>query len=195
MAVQEESSQERGGGVGSNILDGAVLVLVSPLVVPALVLGLRPVAKTVIKGGLLLTGTIKQLATSTGEGWSTLVAEARDKARTTTAPGGEGGMAEQPGAADLPDAGGRDSPYVDAGRDPSQQPDTIDVQRLTGIGRKYAELLRAGGVDSVRALARRNPQNLHEKLTQVNDQHQIVSQAPSLELVTHWITEAQAEER
>jgi len=88
MAVQEESTQERGGGLGANILDGAVLVLVSPLVVPALVLGLRPVAKTVIKGGLLLTGTIKQLATSTSEGWRNFVAEARDKARSTTAPGG-----------------------------------------------------------------------------------------------------------
>jgi predicted flap endonuclease-1-like 5' DNA nuclease len=194
MAVQEVSTQERGGGLGSNILDGAVIVLVSPLVVPALVLGLRPVAKTVIKGGLLLTGTVKQLATATSEGWSNLVAEARDKARSTAAPRGEGDMAKQPNAADLPGSAGTDSACIDAARDLPQQPDALDLQRLTGIGRKYAELLRAAGVDSVRALARRNPQNLHDKLMQVNDQHQIVSQTPSLELVAHWITQAQSEE-
>ena len=39
-----------------------------PIVVPALMLGLRPVAKTVMKGGLFLTGTVKQLATATSAG-------------------------------------------------------------------------------------------------------------------------------
>jgi predicted flap endonuclease-1-like 5' DNA nuclease len=191
MAIQEESTQERGGGFGSNILDGAVIVLVSPLVVPALVLGLRPVAKTVMKGGLFLTGTVKQLATATSEGWSDWVAEARGQARSTTAPRGEGGVAKQPDAADLP--GSTDSTFVEAAIDQPQQPEAADLQRLTGIGRKYAELLREAGVESVRALARRNPQNLHEKLREVNEQHQIVSQAPALELVANWIAQAQSE--
>ena len=191
MAVQEESTQERGGGFGSNILDGAVIVLVSPLVVPALVLGLRPVAKTVMKGGLFLTGTVKQLATATSAGWSDWVAEARGQARSTTAPRGEGGVAKQPDATDLP--GSTDSTFVEAAID-QPQPEAADLQRLTGIGRKYAELLREAGVESVRALARRNPQNLHEKLRQVNEQHQIVSQAPALELVANWIAQAQSEE-
>jgi predicted flap endonuclease-1-like 5' DNA nuclease len=192
MAVQEESTQERGGGFGSNILDGAVIVLVSPLVVPALVLGLRPVAKTVMKGGLFLTGTVKQLATATSAGWNDWVAEARGQARSTTAPRGEGGVAKQPDAADLP--GSTDSTFVEAAIDQPQQPEAADLQRLTGIGRKYAELLREAGVESVRALARRNPQNLHEKLREVNEQHQIVSQAPALELVANWIAQAQSEE-
>jgi predicted flap endonuclease-1-like 5' DNA nuclease len=192
MAVQEESTQQREGGFGSNILDGAVIVLVSPLVVPALVLGLRPVAKTVMKGGLFLTGTVKQLATATSEGWSDWVAEARGQARSTTAPRGEGGVAKQPDAADLP--GSTDSTFVEAAIDRLQQPEAADLQRLTGIGRKYAELLREAGVESVRALARRNPQNLHEKLREVNEQHQIVSQAPALELVANWIAQAQSEE-
>jgi predicted flap endonuclease-1-like 5' DNA nuclease len=192
MAVQEESTQERGGGFGSNILDGAVIFLVSPLVVPALVLGLRPVAKTVMKGGLFLTGTVKQLATATSAGWSDWVAEARGKARSTTAPRGEGGVAKQPDAANLP--GSTDSTFVEAAIDQPQQPEVADLQRLTGIGRKYAELLREAGVESVRALARRNPQNLHEKLREVNGQHQIVSQAPALELVANWIAQAQSKE-
>lgn len=179
MAVQEERTQERRGEFRANLLDAAVMVLVSPLVIPALVLGLRPVAKTIMKGGLFLTGTVQHLATSTSEGWSAWVAEARETARV------EG--------ADLPGAAGTDREVVKAARD--QPPDTADLQRLTGIGMKYAELLRAAGVDSVRALARRTPPTLHETLMQVNDQHQIVSQAPSLELVTDWITQAQREER
>jgi hypothetical protein len=65
MAVQAERTPERGGGYGSNILEGAVIVFVSPLVVPALVLGLRPVAKTVMKGGLCLTGMVQHLVTVT----------------------------------------------------------------------------------------------------------------------------------
>jgi len=179
MEVQEERTQERGDGFGANILDAAVMVLVSPLVIPALVLGLRPVAKTLMKGGLRLTGTVQQLATATSEGWSACVAEARDTARV------EG--------ADLPGAAGTDREVVEAARD--QPLDTADLQRLTGIGMKYAELLRAAGVASVRVLARRTPPTLHEKLMQVNDQHQIVRQAPSLELVADWITQAQREER
>jgi hypothetical protein len=118
------------------------------------------VAKTVIKGSLLLTGTVKQL-----------VAEACGNARSTTVPGGEGSVAAQP-----------------------QQTHEADLQRLTGIGRKYAELLREAGVESIRTLARRNPKNLHEKLLQVNERQQIVSQVPSLELVVDWITQAQSEE-
>ena len=193
MAVQEESTQERGGGFGSSILDSAVIVLVSPLVVPALVLGLRPVAKTVMKGGLFLTGTVKQLATATSEGWSDWVAEARGQARSTTVPRWEGGVAKQPGAADLPGSTGIDSAFVEAAIDQPQQPEVADLQRLTGIGRKYAELLREAGWN-LYARARRNPQNLHEKLREVNERPQRVSQAPALELVANWLAQAQSEE-
>jgi predicted flap endonuclease-1-like 5' DNA nuclease len=70
-----------------------------------------------------------------------------------------------------------------------------DLQQLTGVGRKFAELLREAGVESIRALARRNAANLHEKLVQINEQQQIVSLVPSLELVTDWITQAQNETR
>jgi predicted flap endonuclease-1-like 5' DNA nuclease len=114
-------------------------------------LGLRPVAKTVMKGGLFLTGTVKQLATATSAGWSDWVAEARGQVRSTTAPRGEGGVAKQPGAADLPGSMGTDSAFVEVAIDQPQQPEAADLQRLTGIDRKYAELLREAGVESVRA--------------------------------------------
>jgi len=109
-----------------------------PIVVPALMLGLRPVAKTVMKGGLFLTG-------------SDWVAEVRGQVRSTTAPRGEGGVAKQPGAADLPGSMGTDSAFVEVAIDQPQQPEAADLQRLTGIDRKYAELLREAGVESVRA--------------------------------------------
>src|SRR5262249_2937668 len=111
-----------------------------------------------------------QLATATSEGWSDLVAEARGQVRVTTAPGAAEGVAAPP-----------------------QQTEAADLQHLSGIGRRYAELLRAAGVESVQALARYTPDNLHDKLIQVNAQQQIVSQVPSLELVTDWITQAQRE--
>ena len=74
-------AQEVGQGAAS-VLEGAGLVVVSPIVVPALLLGLRPVAKTVIKGSLFVTDMLTQLATATTEGWSTLLAEARAGAQT-----------------------------------------------------------------------------------------------------------------
>jgi len=74
MAVQEEVTKD-GGTLGSTLLDGVALVMVLPIVVPALLLGLRPVAKTFLKGSLCLTDTVKRLAMATSEGWGDLVAE------------------------------------------------------------------------------------------------------------------------
>jgi predicted flap endonuclease-1-like 5' DNA nuclease len=173
MVAQEKVTKEMGKVTGSNILDSAALVVVSPIVVPALLLGFRPVAKTVIKGSLFLTDRVKLFATSTSEGWGHWVAEARSEVRAATVPGKAEAVDTQPRQADEMD----------------------DLQHLTGVGRKFAELLREAGVESVRALARRNPANLHEKLMEINEQQQIVSQVPSLELVTDWITQAQSEGR
>jgi predicted flap endonuclease-1-like 5' DNA nuclease len=169
MTFQEEETKAVRGGLESNILDGAAMVLVSPIVVPALLLGLRPMAKTFLKGGLFLTATLKQLARGTSAGWSNIVAEARSEARTVVLPEPEEATAEQP-----------------------QQFEEGDLQHITGVGRKFAELLQASGVESLRALARRNPAHLHEKLMQVNVQRQIVSHAPSLEQVTEWVAQAKS---
>ena len=176
MVAQEKVTKEIGNVTGSNILDGAALVVVSPIVVPAMLLGLRPVAKTVIKGSLFLTDRVKLLVTSTSEGWNHWVAEARSEVQAATVPGKAEAVDTQPRQADAAD-------------------ELDDLQHLTGVGRKFAELLREAGVESIRALARRNPANLHEKLMQINEQQQIVSQVPSLELVTDWITQAQSEGR
>lgn len=171
----EVVAKDRRGGMPSNLLDGAALVIVSPVVISALLLGLRPVAKTVIKGGLFLTDQVKQFVTTASEGWSEMVAEARSTARTTTVP--------------VPTAAPTEL------LQPTDATEEDELQHITGIGEKFAELLREAGVASLRDLARRNPESLHERLVQVNEQHQVVSQVPALELVRDWIMQAQNEVR
>jgi len=171
----EVVAKDRRGGMPSNLLDGAALVIVSPVVISALLLGLRPVAKTVIKGGLFLTDQVNQFVTTASEGWSEMVAEARSTARTTTVP--------------VPTAAPTEL------LQPTDATEEDELQRITGIGEKFAELLREAGVASLRDLARRNPESLHERLVQVNEQQQVVSQVPALELVRDWIMQAQNEVR
>jgi len=171
----EVVTKDRRGGTASNLLDGAALVIVSPIVISALLLGLRPVAKTVIKGGLFLTDQVKQFATTASEGWSEMVAEARSTARTPPVPA--------PTAA------------PPASLQPIDEAEEDELQHITGISEKFAELLRESGVVSLRDLARRTPERLHERLVQVNEQQHVVSQVPTLGLATDWITQAQNEVR
>jgi predicted flap endonuclease-1-like 5' DNA nuclease len=170
MAVPEEHTQEN--AVRGNSFESVALVVVAPLVLPALLLGLRPVAKLIIKGSLALTDNATHLITATSEGWSTLVAEARSRASTPPVPGGASAVAEPP-----------------------QQAEEIDLQSITGIGSKWAALLQTAGVDTRHELARRHPAHLHEQLLQVNEQAHVVDLVPSLEQVTAWIAQAQGEAR
>ena len=45
----------------------------------------------------------------------------------------------------------------------------VDLFRIKGVQKRYAELLEASGVDSVPELAQRDPANLHPKMTSVNE--------------------------
>jgi predicted flap endonuclease-1-like 5' DNA nuclease len=78
----------------------------------------------------------------------------------------------------------------------TEQPPQVEpagLQSITGIGSKWAMLLKTAGVETVRELARRNPAHLQEKLIQVNEQEHVVELLPSLEQVTAWIAQAQGE--
>ena len=197
MAVQEEVTKD-GGTLGSTLLDGAALMMVLPIVVPALLLGLRPVAKTFLKGSLCLTDTVKWLAVATSEGWGDLVAEARAQARTAPAPGVAGTLGALPPqatAAPLPGTTGTARAVADTVAEPPPHAEHADVQRMTGIGSTWAMLLKTAGVETVRELARRNPEHLYEKLRQVNEQEHVVELLPSLEQVTDWIRQAKGEAR
>ena len=65
-----------------------------------------------------------------------------------------------------------------------------DLFRIQGIGGEYSDLLEEAGVDTVPELATRNPQNLHQKLTEINDQKKLVRQLPSAAQVGNWVEQA-----
>lgn len=65
-----------------------------------------------------------------------------------------------------------------------------DLYRIKGVGAQYADLLEAAGVDTVPELARRNPANLHKKLTEVNEEKNLVRHVPAQSQVEEWVEQA-----
>jgi predicted flap endonuclease-1-like 5' DNA nuclease len=65
-----------------------------------------------------------------------------------------------------------------------------DLQRIRGISRSYADLLEAAGVDTVPELAQRKPENLLQKMNEVNQEKQLVRLMPTEALVKDWIQQA-----
>jgi len=64
-----------------------------------------------------------------------------------------------------------------------------DLFRIKGIGAEYAELLKKSGVDTVKELRNRNPENLLAKMTEINSAgRQLVRSLPSLKEVESWVT-------
>jgi predicted flap endonuclease-1-like 5' DNA nuclease len=68
----------------------------------------------------------------------------------------------------------------------------VDLFRIKGVGEEYSDLLEEAGVDTVPELAQRNPDNLFAKLTQVNEQKQLVRRLPTLKQVSDWIEQAKS---
>ncbi len=62
-----------------------------------------------------------------------------------------------------------------------------DLMRVGGIGSEYADLLAAAGVDTIKALRRRNAANLMAAMTQVNSKKRLVQRLPTVEMVQGWI--------
>jgi uncharacterized membrane protein len=65
-----------------------------------------------------------------------------------------------------------------------------DLYRIRGIGKEYAELLEAAGVDTVPELAHRVPGNLLDAMTTTNAQRKMVRRLPVLSQVESWVTQA-----
>ena len=65
-----------------------------------------------------------------------------------------------------------------------------DRMRIKGISKEYAELLQAAGVDTVKELKYRNPQNLARAMADVNKRRKVVRQLPSEKVVKRWIEQA-----
>jgi nucleotidyltransferase/DNA polymerase involved in DNA repair len=52
-----------------------------------------------------------------------------------------------------------------------------DLYRINGVGKQFAELLKAAGVDTVKELRTRNPENLHPKLKETNKEKNLKKQS------------------
>lgn len=65
-----------------------------------------------------------------------------------------------------------------------------DLFRIKGIGEEYSDLLEEAGVDTVPELAQRNPENLLEKLNEVNETKKLVRRLPVLSQVESWVKQA-----
>ncbi len=66
----------------------------------------------------------------------------------------------------------------------------LDLARVDGVGVKYSDLLETAGVDTVVELAQRNPENLYNKLVEVNEAEHLVESMPSEEEVADWVAQA-----
>jgi len=65
-----------------------------------------------------------------------------------------------------------------------------DLIRIKGVGEEYSDLLEEAGVDTVKELRVRNPDNLHEAVVATNKTKKLVRQTPSLKQVKAWVEEA-----
>ena len=67
-----------------------------------------------------------------------------------------------------------------------------DLMRISGIGEEYSELLEAAGVDTVKELKHRNPENLAAKMKEINDEKKLTRAVPSPKEVTRWVEQAKS---
>lgn len=65
-----------------------------------------------------------------------------------------------------------------------------DLYRINGVGPQFAELLEAAGVDTVKELRHRVPENLQKKLEEVNAQKNLVSRVPVVAEVQKMVDKA-----
>jgi len=65
--------------------------------------------------------------------------------------------------------------------------DRADLMRVKGIGAEYADLLKMAGVDSVKALRRRNAASLLRTMSELNDDTRLVRRLPTESMVGSWV--------
>ena len=65
-----------------------------------------------------------------------------------------------------------------------------DLYRVKGVGSEYAELLEAAGVDTIKELRHRVPENLQAKMAEVNEQKKLVRHVPSVDMVKSFVESA-----
>ncbi len=65
-----------------------------------------------------------------------------------------------------------------------------DLFRINGIASQFAELLKASGVDTVKELRNRNPENLHQALSETNEKKKLTRVVPALSQIQDFIEQA-----
>ncbi|MFN7920528.1 MAG: DUF4332 domain-containing protein [Bryobacteraceae bacterium] len=65
-----------------------------------------------------------------------------------------------------------------------------DLLRVDGVTPDWAELLEESGVDTVKELRGRVPENLHRKMTETNAQGNFARSVPDVDTVRRWIEQA-----
>ena len=68
----------------------------------------------------------------------------------------------------------------------------VDLFRIKGVGPQFAELLEAAGVDTVKELAHRVPENLTAKMEEVNEAKHLTRRVPALKEVVKFVEQAKA---
>lgn len=65
-----------------------------------------------------------------------------------------------------------------------------DLMRVSGIGGGFGRLLEASGVQSVKELSQREPENIVNLLHRVNAERKLTRAVPSLSTVSRWVRRA-----
>lgn len=66
----------------------------------------------------------------------------------------------------------------------------VDLYRIKGVQKQYAELLEASGVDTVIELGKRDPAKLIAKMVATNEAKNLVRKLPTQKQVADWIAQA-----
>ncbi len=67
-----------------------------------------------------------------------------------------------------------------------------DLARVKGIGKVFSDVLENAGVDTVKELSKRKPENLVQSMTETNGRLQIAKRNATLAEVSDWVAQAKA---
>lgn len=65
-----------------------------------------------------------------------------------------------------------------------------DLARVKGVAGVYSDLLEQAGVDTVKELATRRPDNLHAKILETNESAKLTERPPTAAMVEDWVAQA-----
>jgi predicted flap endonuclease-1-like 5' DNA nuclease len=68
----------------------------------------------------------------------------------------------------------------------------VDLARVKGVGEVFSNLLEEAGVDTVKELSKRVPDNLLAKITEVNGKKKLAKRLPTAKEVADWVAQAKA---